>query len=340
MNEQDGGSPYGPFNGPAAIVVTGEAGLGKTTDDILTWPDAVYAQRPGGTKPAVKFLSRDLHPWQVQEVRDLAAIRDLVPKIAAENRGRQDRGEPLIPALVVDDLTITAKASYDAMKPQYSAKRTFAFWDAFKREVRITIEDVIACGLHLAANAHVGGPGEDMDGNFHKGGPEMPTLKLRRPVAHSFHDSWIAEARPGLQPFPAVYRVKNADPNWMTKSRHGYDGVYPLNMGELLRHRGYRIARLPGLEWQDTIAELFAQQLLDGADRFALWDKFYDNLLGKGLYDGHVYWALRDGLHRAQIRVQEQAGLRNRMTRQSVSGLGAPPQGNGNTPKPATTTQS
>ena len=226
---------------------------------------------------------------------------------------------------MIDDITELAQNTADAMlaSGSYPKNKTFDFWRDIKRFIRGPLTKALFSGLHIGANAHVGEAGQDQAGTFHKAGPEMPSLKLRKPVAHMFHMSMIAEPKPGNVPWKAVYRVENANPQWYTKDRHGYDGIYPMNLGEMLRAKGYDVPRLPGLEWQDEIAELLCQQVLDGGDRQALWDKFYDHLLGKNQFDGHIYWALRDGLDRATIRKRLQIGLRGLM-RPKSSGFAKP----------------
>ena len=87
-----------------------------------------------------------------------------------------------------------------------------------------------------------------------------------------------------------------------------------MNIGEILRAAGYEIARAPGLEWQADVVEKLAGKLAalppSGAEEDAALNKAA-NFLYKNVTQDllHIRWALRDALHRSQLR-RNSPGLR------------------------------
>lgn len=292
---------------PSSVLTmaAGDSGIGKTTDLILTWPGALFFCSPGAVKPARQFLGCDLQPWQIVHVRTIQEVTLHLQKM--EKEGLLAR----VSAVVVDDLSILAESSYLELKSKYSANRSFQMWDDLKRQMQQLRDWLRFLGLNAGCNAHLAPPETDMNGVFHKGGPAMPSKKMRSQVPHIADLVVIAEAKADRKPWGAVYRCDPPNPQWHVKDRHGVcSGIMPMNTGEILRAAGYAVPRLTGLEWQDAVADKVVQRLAEGQKPDAVWVESWEKLASQGVFMGHIYMALRDGLDRHTIQTKQQTGLK------------------------------
>jgi len=298
-------------------IAAGPSGIGKTTDLILTWPRALFFCSPGAVKPARQFLGRNLEPWQIVHVRTINDVLLHLQTLTTDGTLQQAS------AVVVDDLSILAESSYLDLKAQYNASRTFAMWDDLKRQLQSLREWLRHLNLHASCNAHLAVPETDSNGVFHKGGPSMPSKKMRAQVPHIADLVLVAEAKADRKPWGAVYRCDPPNPQWHVKDRHGVcSGIMPLNTGEILRAAGYAVPRLPGLEWQDAAADKIAQRLKEGQDPTTVWSESWEKLASQGVFNGHVYMALRDGMDRHAIQTKQQNGLKSLFTSGKSASIG------------------
>lgn len=290
-------------------ITAGPSGIGKTTDLILTWPRAMFFCAPGAVKPARQFLGRDLEPWQIVHVRTIADVITHIQKMASDGTLQQAS------AVVVDDLSILAESSYLELKSQYSKSQTFTMWDDLKRQLQTLREWLRHLNLHAGCNAHLAAPETDSNGVFHKGGPAMPSKKMRSQVPHIADLVLVAEAKSNRKPWGAVYRCDPPNPQWHVKDRHGVcSGIMPMNTGEILRAAGYVIPRFPGLEWQDAVADRVVEKLNSGENSATVWSESWEKLASQGVFNGHIYMALRDGMDRHAIQTKQQNGLKSLFT--------------------------
>jgi hypothetical protein len=93
----------------------------------------------------------------------------------------------------------------------------------------------------------------------------------------------------------------------MQGSRYNTPDMAPMNLGEILRLAGYSIPRLPGLEWQEKLADALARRLCEVGlgNELAVKDAL-SRVLDKAMRsftksEAHAYWALRDGYDRAVL---------------------------------------
>ena len=290
-------------------ITAGPSGIGKTTDLILTWPRAMFFCAPGAVKPARQFLGRDLEPWQIVHVRTIADVITHIQKMASDGTLQQAS------AVVVDDLSILAESSYLELKSKYAKSQTFTMWDDLKRQLQTLREWLRHLNLHAGCNAHLAAPETDSNGVFHKGGPAMPSKKMRSQVPHIADLVLVAEAKSNRKPWGAVYRCDPPNPQWHVKDRHGVcSGIMPMNTGEILRAAGYVIPRFPGLEWQDTVADRVVEKLNSGENAATVWSEAWEKLASQGVFNGHIYMALRDGMDRHAIQTKQQNGLKSLFT--------------------------
>lgn len=285
---------FGPYKGPALVVVAGPMGAGKTTDQWLMFPDAWALALPGSDKPVVQFMGHSIPVEHVLEVRtfmDCSNVMGQIAQLPVEKRPR---------ALICDDISIIADNTHNDLRPQYPASHNFQFWGRIKMELGILRDWLRHLRIWALVSSHLDGPSNDMDGNFYAGGPAMPSLKMRKILVHIADDVYCVEMEPGREPWPYYYRCE-PDPQWAMKSRHGFRGKLPLNLREMMLSAGYVIHRPAGMEWMDVAAGQIAKAIIDGQDKADVWNRAEDQLTGRGIPEGLVYWTLRDGVDRAAL---------------------------------------
>jgi hypothetical protein len=135
----------------------------------------------------------------------------------------------------------------------------------------------------------------------------LPSKKMTRKIPHIA--SMVLRAGMDVTrtdaPWQGTYNCE-LNPEWYMKNRYGITGLLPMNLGELLRHAGFQVPRLAGLEWQDAWAENVATRLTDGQSAAELKLKVKKAGTTAGFHPLHVRWAWRDGLDRFAIRRRQQ----------------------------------
>jgi hypothetical protein len=97
--------------------------------------------------------------------------------------------------------------------------------------------------------------------------------------------------------------------DWITGDRTGvcYDKT-PGNMREILHasESNYRLSRLPGLEWQDELADRIALALAQGAE---INEALQASIIGYQANPLHLRWGCQDGIARYVLQQHKQVGL-------------------------------
>ena len=103
-------------------------------------------------------------------------------------------------------------------------------------------------------------------------------------------------------PWQGVYDCYLSD-QWIMKDRHGIVGEsLPMNIGELLRNRGYQLSRAPGLDWQEPMVDLISRSLDAGKDLASVKQAAIARMNKEGRHVLHIRWAVRDGIDRHAFR--------------------------------------
>jgi len=276
---------------PLFVVVYGDSGLGKSVDQMLCAPRSWLVCKPGAEKPAFQFgfTMPAIHANGILELQEI-----LAKIIAAPPEKRP-------PSLIVDDLTLLMQHTFDALRPQYPPAHTFAFWERIKRESRKVADMAREAHIDLFASMHRGSPSVDQNDVFHRGGPEMPARSMRTIVPHIADVVYRAEIDAERKPWPLVYSAE-VDTDWLVKDRTGVvRGIAPGNLREIFRCYGRTFPRLPGMEWQDAVAEQVSNKIQPGESIPDVWNRAEAQLIAKGLPEPAIYWALRDGVDRATL---------------------------------------
>lgn len=288
---------------PPFVVIYGESGVGKTTEAIAAFPNGLFLAQPGALKPAWHVLGIPLHPVSNGEtrgryihVRYLESVQKVLDHLA-----RVDV-EVRPSAVVLDDISLLAANTLRRMKPRYPEKGrgVFRLWADFRAIVETCADHARHLGIALVANAHVRPPSTDDKGVYYKGGPMFPSKTLTKDIPHVADTVLRAALDAGRTPWPAVY-VAEPSAEWFQKERHGFAGLLPANLGELLRAAGYNLPRPKGMEWQESVAEAVAEAVLNGKAASDVCTRAVEKLRASGYDPRHVYWAVRDGRDRAEL---------------------------------------
>jgi hypothetical protein len=284
----------------------------KTSDVIAAFPNGLYI----GVPAAIALVANNelgiqpaIHPNPPQ----------ILPELVTMLEQLADNPETLRPygALIIDDASHICQQSMlywqdTAPKGRSGKKDHFYQYQQLNRHLLQLAGLSRHLGVHLAMTFHERAPGTNMDGRFCPGGPDVPSrnqtetlpswcdLNIRAMVDQSYPDPW----------FPAVYYCDPADPEWVTGDRTGVcTRKTPGNIREILRASttGYALARYPGLEWKDDVAEVVATAMASGAP---VQDAIMQGCGSvSGVHELHLRWACQDGIARGVLRQQKTKGL-------------------------------
>lgn len=293
---------------PPFIVTYGPTKLGKTADALWTAgaSGAFVVYHADGVSGARDVIGMTLRPDQIRIAYRLETAIQHVQVLVAENAAYlKQHGQKLYRFIVVDDLSMLVENELIAMKQMSRYKRgegyDFTLWTDLMDKL-IGFGNVARFGdLIVLANAHVRDPSTNAKGEFFRGGPYLPSAKMVRKLPHIATSIWKVEQMAGLPLWPVGIRCE-PDPSFIMGDRRGLRGTAPLNTAERLRSLGFDVPRPVGLEWIEEWSAAIADKLDGGRDLTELTRKARDTLVAKGHPQQHVYWAVRDGVHRHVYR--------------------------------------
>lgn len=283
--------PFGPYGLPAVVLAYGRSKIGKTTDAVYSFPTALFCAMPGALKSAIGVVGLDRSQMAVVNPRTIPEAAKFIHEAAGTGR---------FTAVVVDDFSLLAQATLSALESRGCSG--FAAWGAL-RDAVLEFRDVArAAGMHVILNAHERGA-DTINGVYRAGGPKLPSKNLTDEIPVIADMVLRASIDPMRKPWPGVYQCDPTDTTIITGDRHNIAPKKgPMNIAELLRAAGYPIARMPGLEWQEEIAEIGAEGILAGKSKLEVLKKFAAFCDEQGYNPLHRNWALRDMLDRATLR--------------------------------------
>ena len=284
----------------------------KTSDVIAAFPNGLYI----GVPSAIALVANNelgiqpaIHPNPPQTLSDLVQMLE----------GLAQNPETLRPygALIIDDASHICQQSMlywqdNAPSGRSGKKDRFYQYQQLNRHLLQLAGLSRHLGVHLAMTFHERAPGSNIDGRFCPGGPDVPSrnqtetlpswcdINVRAMVDPGYPDPW----------FPSIYYCDPTDSDWVTGDRTGVcTRKTPGNIREILRASttGYQLARYPGLEWQDDVAEVVATALTSGRPVREAINQGCASV--SGVSELHLRWACQDGIARGVLRQQKTKGL-------------------------------
>tara|TARA_R100001510_G_scaffold57677_1_gene66805 strand:+ start:5942 stop:6919 length:978 start_codon:yes stop_codon:yes gene_type:complete len=292
------------------ITVYGKPKQKKTSDALAAFPTALFC----GVPSAITLVAQNelgftptVHPDSPKNLNELVGML----RMMATDGSAKPYG-----AVVVDDLSHLCQRSMlewtESAPSGRSGKKDRFYPYQQLNQMLLEIAHISRhLGVHLLMNFHERTPGTNAEGRFCPGGPDVPSrnqietlpswcdINVRAMVDPNYPDPW----------FPSIYYCDPTDPDWVTGDRTGVcTKKTPGNIREILRasESNYHLARLPGLEWQDEVAQSVADDMVGGA---AVQDAIQSAVSGRTDNPLHLRWACQDGIARGVLLQQAKTSL-------------------------------
>lgn len=336
---QNGAAQAAPLRAAMLLLYGDPKHAGKTTAFARAFPSAVMV----GVRSAIALVAQNTcgftPAWVVESVTTLPEL------VAFLQWLRSTEGQAAIranrtPAIYVDDLSQMCSKSMIGWRAEGGKDRYYAFnqLDQHLDWVAVLLRETgLLCGL----SAHKTSPQWSKDQTprlLAPGAPEVPSRNQLQSVP-----GWcdlVAPVEPSalsIDPWwPRVIQVETASPSptWVAGDRNGVCWeATPANLREILRasNLAYDLPRLPGLEWQDDVADVVAGSLAAGDAVLPTIERIFAHYVDYARPgtpgECHVQWAVQDGIARYQIRKHQQAGVLGaiRLRAAQASALAPPP---------------
>lgn len=285
---------------PIFGITYGPPKVGKTLATIRAFPTALFISLPGAMSCA-SWLDIDVKSVQLKTIDQV---------IEAVKRAGSSKAK--YSAIIIDDASLQFDAEFDRIKdkdPSWSGNRKF-------NEKIIELRDTCReSPLHVFWTMHEQAPreakavgakmGKVIPGTVQCPGWQLPE-KLPAMVDFvarvTYDDDFFG--------WPYVYQTA-PDESYITGDRLNMSpGLFPLNIGELLRSAGYEVARPKHLQWMEPAVETLAGKLisLSEDERPEFMRSAAKKLIVKHPNQKHVRWAFADACDRMVLR-QFQANI-------------------------------
>lgn len=292
----------------------------KTSLYLAAYPNGLFVGRRGaiaevalseyGYEPAIPDVS----------IRTLPELREAVDGWVADGTLKQ------FDALIVDDWSLISHASMGEWEAAAEAKAEersrregrkvgvsgFEIWNPYRDCQSHILSVCTNLNIHFGAVAHIREPKDGRPGI-----PDVPSANLGKNLPAWF--DIVARARESKDwadpSMPYELYAKDSDKNWITNDRTGViKPTAPMNLRAILRMRRVptKLSRLPGLEWQDDVADEVAAEIVSGvpvADVIAA--RFPGGIPEPpdSYEDAHARWPLQDGLALGMLMLRKQRRL-------------------------------
>ena len=303
---QDNGLPT------VMITVYGQPKKRKTSDMLAAFPNALFIGVPSALSLVAQNelgFTPSVYPNPPQTLPELI---NLLTELSQQNLSDQ------CGAVVIDDASHLCKRSMlqwedEAPVGRSGKKDRFYQYQQLDRRLLQLAGLARHLGVHMAMNFHERMPGSNADGHFCAGGPDVQSrnqvktlpswcdINVRAMIDNAYPDPW----------FPSSYYCDPTDPEWITGDRTGVcQKKTPGNLREILRSSksNYRLGRVPGLEWQDDIADAIANSITQGVP---VLDAINEAVAGNKNNPLHLRWACQDGIARGILAKQQSRSLFN-----------------------------
>lgn len=282
---------------PVMICVWGASGGGKTTDLMSAFPTGDFVAPQGALQSSIPM-------WGFLPKRvDKKHISDATEYVTA-NAGK-------VFAIIMDEFSFMSADSISRAEAKSKSGADQKMWGIIRDEL---IEFREACrrgGAHIVVNCQERPAGEVKGGWKLRAGPQLPG---RMPEELPALSDMSLQASTDLNrwgPWKGVYRCPGEkDTTKITKDRLMVCApVSPMNLRELLNAAGYVMPRLPGLEWQDEVAEYLSKGIESGVALQEAIKAGWAAAAARSSDPRHIAWAVRDGVDRAAVRMSAPRNL-------------------------------
>ena len=292
------------------IAVYGQPKRRKTSDMLASFPTALFI----GVHSALCLVAENelgftpsVYPEPPKTLPDLVA---LLTELNQQDLSSQ------CGAVIIDDASHLCKQSMlkweeEAPVGRSGKKDRFYQYQQLDRHLLQLAGLSRHLGVHLAMNFHERMPGTNSDGHFCAGGPDVPSrnqvktlpswcdINVRAMIHPDYPDPWFA----------GTYYCNPSDPEWITGDRTGVCRKNtPGNLREILRSSksNYHLGRLPGLEWQDEVADSVANAIMQDV---SVNEAINQAVQGRKDEPLHLRWACQDGIARGMLAKQHSRSL-------------------------------
>ena len=287
------------------ITVYGQPKKKKTSDMLAAFPNALFIGVPSAltlvAQNELGFTPRVYNPVP----QTLPELVELLQNLSTQNLSES------CGAVVIDDASHLCQRSMlhwmeEAPTGRSGKKDRFYQYQQLNKYLLQLAALSRHLGVHMAMTFHERMPGANADGHFCPGGPEVPSrnqvktlpswcdINVRAMVDPAYPDPW----------FPGIYYCDPTDPEWVTGDRTGVcRPKTPGNLREILRasKSNYHLGRIPGLEWQDDVADLVAQAMMQDVP---VQEAVQAAVAGRSDNALHLRWACQDGIARGVLAKQ------------------------------------
>lgn len=295
--------PPTPRVDPAVIVIYGEPGQGKSTENVYSWAGrGMFVAQPGALRVANTVVGYDLSK-QIVHASHMEQVPDLIYK--AKELGFE--------AVIIDDGSLMMGNTEMVARENFALTRNgkvtgydfnlYPYMGGVLQRVALAAR---WCGIHVVINSHEQSAFTDNNGERFLGGPNWAWKKLVKIVPHV---ACMALRVPKRDMNVPVWDTRcdcdPTDPNYYMKDRFAQapPKAGPLNTAEILRATGSPVTRPRGLEWMEQVAEGIAGMIVQGAPEEQARAPWKAKLGESRVHPYAIRWALRDGTHRGRLRV-------------------------------------
>jgi hypothetical protein len=276
---------------PVVVCTYGPSGVGKTTDQGYSFPQALFVAAPGAltsVRTVCGYTPASTH------VRTLAEATKLVKDVKGS-----------YPAVVIDDFSFVAEQTFATLEKKFNG---FRLWGELRDQALAFRDAARYAGVDVILNCWEQGPKTNAAGSKVRGGP-MLSGRLPEQIPAMCDVVLRAASDTQRKPWPAVYRCSN-DPAYVMKDRFNVASVVdpaPMNIAELLRAAGVSIPRHPDIPDMEEYVETFCQAMQAESNPIPKANEFYTALIGSGVPVPAARWILRDAMDRCTIRKAQAA---------------------------------
>lgn len=325
----------------AMFLLYGDPKMGKTTAFLRALPTGLFI----GERSAIQLVAESTcgftpQPWQIVEgVTTLQQLQAWIPTLKGKEWQAAIKAHR-ISALYVDDFSQICAKSVIIWDTEAPAGNDFYAYKMLDRYLDWISFELRGAGLMCGLSAHAREPRYDQNKKsrtfgqlISKGAPDVPSAKQVQAVP-----GWadlVARVESGDSKDPWWPRVACVDPQasdlWVSGDRNSVCwSSTPANLREILNAAPtrYDLPRLPGLEWQDEVAETVSESLQSGESVISTIERIFAHYATYAIPgspgERHVQWAVQDGIARHQIRAHRALGVLGQL-RSNVAESAPPP---------------